>query len=93
MCERYKKPDTQFWYEDASKKIEIYIVKMTSKDFVCREVNNMRLYSCYFPPNDPIPTHNIDLDNREKDFREAAKELLEISTVNLLTAKKQDWTW
>ena len=78
MSEQYKKPGTQTWYEDVSRKAGIYIVNpkleknvteynTSGKYFVWVEINGVKYYSCYFSPNHKIEEFQKELDDLTPD--------------------------
>ena len=87
MSEQYKRPDTQRWYEDVSRRAGIYIVNpilqknvtkynTNGKYFVCVEMKGVRYYSCYFSPNHKIEEFEKELSDLENDIRSCDKEII-----------------
>ena len=99
MSEQYKKPETQTWYEDVSRKAGIYIVNpklqknvtkynTSGKYFVWVEINGVRYYSCYFSPNHKIEEFQKELDDLENDIRGCDKEIVITGDFN---SKSPEW--
>ena len=87
MSEQYKRPDTQRWYEDVSRRAGIYIVNpilqknvtkynTSGKYFVWVEMKGVRYYSCYFSPNHKIEEFEKELSDLENDIRSCDKEII-----------------
>lgn len=87
VSEQYKRPETQMWYEDVSRKAGIYIVnpilqrnvtkyKTSGKYFVWVEISGVRYYSCYFSPNHKIEEFQKELEDLETDLRSCDKEVI-----------------
>ena len=85
ISKKHKWSENTAWYQDASRRAGILVCSPdlsigdfleTDAGFVCVEVAGVRVYSCYFSPNDPFEifeTQNLLL---EKSLREASGQSL-----------------
>ena len=81
ISEQHKWSENSAWYQDASKRAGILVFSpdlsigdflVTDAGFVSSEVAGVRVYSCYFPPNDPFEIFETQILLVEESLREAS---------------------
>ncbi|XP_043479937.1 uncharacterized protein LOC122509761 [Leptopilina heterotoma] len=97
FCEQYKKPEFSDWFQDASRRSGIYICNPnltvgdfleTDKGFVWAEVAGVRIYSCYFSPNDPFGKFDAEIRSLEESLRTFGGDVLIAGDFN---SKSAEW--
>lgn len=98
FSEQYKKPDpSNSWFQDASARAGILVCnpamtvsKFLEADmgFVWVEIADLRLYSCYFSPNDPFPIFADQVDALESSIRQSNLDAIITGDFN---AKSPEW--
>ncbi|XP_043475040.1 uncharacterized protein LOC122506788 [Leptopilina heterotoma] len=97
FSEQYRKPESSVWFEDASKRSGIQICNPditigdfleTDAGFVWVEVAGVRVYSCYFSPNDPLKKFDAEVQALEKSIRAFGGDVLIAGDFN---SKSPEW--
>lgn len=97
ISEQYKRPELAHWYQDATGKAAISVVNKdiairnycnTAKGYTWVEVEGLRIYSCYFSPNDPLETLTAELEHLEDSFGTVKGEMLIAGDFN---SKSPEW--
>lgn len=97
ICEQYKKPSSAIWYQDktsraaivgCSDKVRFSNFYETDKGYVWVETGKVRIYSCYFSPNDALEKFMREIDELEKSLRSARGEVIIAGDFN---SKAQEW--
>ena len=73
----------------ANKNIIINHVHPTNKGFVWAEIKNIRVYSCYFSPNDKLERFAAELDALEESL--ASASAMDVIITGDFNAKSPDW--
>lgn len=85
LTEPYKKLETENWFQDHSWRAAIVVfnpekkvgkTKSTTKGFVWIEFEGMRLYSCYFSPNDDFRKFEEELEVLEDSLANSNLKVL-----------------
>ena len=80
ISEQHKWSENSAWYQDASRKAGILVCSPdlsiadfleTDSGFVWVEVAGVRVYSCYFSPNDPLEIFETQILLLEESLKEA----------------------
>ena len=81
ISEQYKRSENSSWFQDASRRAGILVCSpdlsvgdflLSDAWFVWVEVAGVRVYSCYFSPNDPFEVFETQILLLEKSLSEAA---------------------
>ncbi|XP_051159331.1 uncharacterized protein LOC127280415 [Leptopilina boulardi] len=97
FSEQYKKPGFSVWFEDASRRSGIQVCNPditigdfleTDKGFVWVEVAGVRIYSCYFSPNDPFKKFVAEVQALEESVRAFGGDVLIAGDFN---SKSPEW--
>ncbi|XP_043465285.1 uncharacterized protein LOC122500429 [Leptopilina heterotoma] len=95
--EQYRKIDLGSWYQDKSGRAAVQVCNPelrvdryleTSSGFVWVEVGDIRMYSCYFSPNDPLTDFETDMEELESSLRESR---LDVFVTGDFNAKSPEW--
>lgn len=97
ISEQYRKPELGCWFQDVSGRAAISVLNRElrvkevgeqASNFVWIDVGGMRIYSCYFSPNDQNEEFARQLDELEESLRMARCELLIAGDFN---CKSPEW--
>ena len=97
QSEQHKWYENSAWYQDASRRAGILVCSPdlsigdfleTDARFVWVEVAGVRVYSCYFSPNDPFEIFETQILLLEESPREASGQSLITSDFN---SKSPEW--
>ncbi|XP_051170483.1 uncharacterized protein LOC127287535 [Leptopilina boulardi] len=97
FSEQYRKPGFSVWFEDASRRSGIQVCNPdiaigdfleTDKGFVWVEVAGVRIYSCYFSPNDPFKKFDAEVQALEESIRAFGGDVLIAGDFN---SKSLEW--
>ncbi|XP_043472927.1 uncharacterized protein LOC122505400 [Leptopilina heterotoma] len=97
FSEQYRKPESSVWFEDASKGSGIQICNPdiaigdfleTDRGFVWIEVAEVRVYSCYFSPNDPLKKFEAEVQAFEESIKAFGGDVLIAGDFN---SKSPEW--
>ena len=97
ISEQHKWSETSAWYQDESRRAEILVCSPdlsigdfleTNAGFVWVEVAGVRVYSCYFSPNDPFEIFKTQILLLEESLREASGWSL---TAGAFSSESPEW--
>ena len=97
ISEQHKWSENSAWYQNASRRARILVYSLdlsirdfpeTDAGFLWVEVAGVRVYSCYFSPNDPIRIIETQILLLEENLREASGRSLIASDIN---SKLPEW--
>ena len=97
ISEQHKWSENSAWYQDASRRAGILILSLdlsigdfleTDAGFVWVEVAGVRVYSCYFCPNNPFEIFETQILLLEESLREASGRSLIAGDFN---SKSPEW--
>ena len=97
ISEQHKWSENSAWYQDASRRAGILVCSPdlsigdfleTDAGFVWVEVAGVRVYSCYFSPNDPFEIVETQILLLEESLREASGRSLIAGDFN---SKSPEW--
>lgn len=97
ISEQYRKPETGIWFQDTRARAAIMVknrrLNITQAfergaGFTWVEIEGVRVYSCYFSPNEELGQFEKDLDLLEADIRTARGEVIVAGDFN---SKSLDW--
>lgn len=97
ICEQYQKVETAMWYQDQTAKSAIMVRNRSlrvgriceeSSGFTWIETEGLRIYSCYYSPNDQYDKFLRDIDELERSMRTAKLKLLMAGDFN---SKSPEW--
>ena len=97
ISEQHKWSENFVWYQDASRRAEILVCSPdlsigdfleTDAGFVWVEVSGVRVYSCYFTPNDPFGIFETQILLLEESLGEASERSLIAGDFN---SKSPEW--
>lgn len=97
LTEPYRKLDSENWFQDDSGRAAIVVcnparkvgkTKSTSNGFVWIEVGNVRIYSCYFSPNDDFWKFEEELEALEDSISGTNQRVLVTGDFN---SKHPEW--
>ena len=100
VSEQHNKSDQSTWYQDSSRRAGIIIInkklvvsdfKNTKFGFSWVEVDGIRIYSCYFPPNDQndkFEKFKKDIDELEASLKTSKGDVLIAGDFN---SKSPEW--
>lgn len=97
VSEQPKNIEEAMWFQDGSrraavitlnKNISVSKYKPTNHGFVWIEIGDVRVYSCYFSPNDPIDTFKKEIDELEMSLKSAKGEVVVAGDFN---SKSPEW--
>lgn len=97
VCEHYKQPECESWFQDTTARAAIAVLNRglnirkvcdTTPNFVWVDVEGVRVYSCYFSPNVHYDDFLHDLDELEESIRSANGQVLVAGDFN---CKSQEW--
>ncbi|XP_051175653.1 uncharacterized protein LOC127290876, partial [Leptopilina boulardi] len=95
--EQHRKNDLAPWYQDKTGRAAVQVCNPdlrvdrfleTSSGFVWIEVAGLRMYSCYFSPNDLLADFESDMDDLESSLKESTLDVLVTGDFN---AKSPEW--
>ena len=95
--EQHKWSENSAWYQDASRRTGILVFSPdlsigdfleTDAGFVSVEVARVRVYSCYFSPNDPFEIFETQILLLKESLREASGRSLIVGDFN---SKSPEW--
>ncbi|XP_043479874.1 uncharacterized protein LOC122509708 [Leptopilina heterotoma] len=97
ISEQYKKQGFSNWFQDSSGRSAIQICNPgittgsflgTDKGFVWADVAGIRIYSCYFSPNDPFGKFDTEIRSLEESVRAFDGDVLIAGEFN---SKSPEW--
>ena len=97
ISEQHKWSENSAWYQDASRRAGILVCSLdlniadfleTDAGFVWVEVTGVRVYSCYFSPNDPFEIFETQILLLEESLKEASGRSLIAGDFN---SKSPEW--
>ena len=97
ISEQHKWSENSAWYQDASRRAGILVCSPdlsiagfleTDAGFVWVEVAGVRVYSCYFSPNDPFEIFETQILLLEESLKEASARYLIAGDFN---SKSPEW--
>ena len=97
ISEQHKWSENSDWYQDASRRAGILVCSPdlsiadfleTDAGFVWVEVAGVRVYSCYFSPNDPFEVFETQILLLEENLRKASGRSLTAGDFN---SKSSEW--
>ena len=97
FSEQCKKPDLSIWYQDSAGRAGIQILnpklqigqfQETDSGHVWVEVQGMRIYSCYFSPNDHLNKLEAEIQDLEDSVRSTRKDVFMTGDFN---SKSPQW--
>ncbi|XP_043469805.1 uncharacterized protein LOC122503366 [Leptopilina heterotoma] len=97
FSEQCRKPEFSVWFQDASGRSGIQVCNPdivigdfleTDKGFVWVEVAGVRIYSCYFSPNDPLKKFDAEIRSLEESIRAFDGDVLIAGDFN---SKSPEW--
>ena len=103
ISEQHKWSENSAWYQDASRRAGILVCSPdlsirdyleTNAGFVCVEVAGVRVYSCYFSPNDTFKIFETQILLLKESLKGASgRTLIAVTlTVSRLSGEKPVWT-
>ncbi|XP_043474028.1 uncharacterized protein LOC122506100 [Leptopilina heterotoma] len=97
ISEQYKKQGFSNWFQDSSGRSAIHICNPditagsflgTDKGYVWVEMAGIRIYSCYFSPNDPLGKFDTEIHSLEESLRAFDGDVLIAGDFN---SKSPEW--
>lgn len=97
ISEQYRKPETGSWFQDQTTRAAIAVLNPSLKirkvgepaaNYVWVDIEGVRVYSCYFSPNDDYDDFISQLDDLEESLRTAHGEVLVAGDFN---SKSPEW--